>query len=144
MGAGQGLASRPLTARSGHVSLDQSQGSFRRWFMRSLSRVALTLTLLVVLLMVSPAWARVAAIETTAPLQDHAEQSINAALQDALETAMKGALAMGLPWVKISRALVLENVVTVQLLATDTDPEGEDASWQGGRPGALEPHEGSI
>jgi hypothetical protein len=110
--------------------------------MRSLSR--LVLTLLVVLLMVPPAWARVAAIETTAPLQDHAEQTINAALQDAVETAMRGAVAMGLSWVKINRVRVLQNMVTVQLLATDTDPEGEEVSWQGGRPGALEPHIGFI
>jgi hypothetical protein len=42
---------------------------------------------------------------------------------------------MGLSWVKINRALVLENMVTVQLLATDRDPEGEEISWQGGQPG---------
>ena len=102
--------------------------------MRSLSRFALTS--LVVLLMVSPVWARVATIETSAPLRDHAEQSVDAALQDAVETALRGAVAMGLSWVKINRALVLENMVTVQLLATDTDPEGEEISWQGGRPDA--------
>lgn len=101
--------------------------------MRSLSRFALTS--LVVLLMVSPVWARVATIETTAPLRDHAEQSVDAALQDAVETALRGAVAMGLSWVKINRALVLENMVTVQLLATDRDPEGEEISWQGGQPG---------
>jgi hypothetical protein len=87
---------------------------------------------LVVLLTVSPVWARVATIETTAPLRDHAEQSVNAAFQDAVQTAMRGAIAMGLSWVKINRAIVLENMVTVQLLATDTDPTGEEIA-EGGR-----------
>jgi hypothetical protein len=79
-------------------------------------------------------------IETAAPLKDHAEPSIQAAFKEALQTAMRGAVAMGLPWVKVSRTLVLEDMVTVQLLATDTKPEGEDGGeeepWQGGEPGA--------
>ena len=48
---------------------------------------------------------------------------------------------MGLSWVKISRALVLQDIVTVQIFATDTKPEGEEGGeeeepWQGGKPGA--------
>ena len=83
--------------------------------------------LLLVLGMASPGLARVAAIETTAPLSDHAEQSVRAALEEAVNTAVKGAVAMGLRWFKISKALVLEDLVTVQILATDTasEPEGE-------------------
>ena len=47
---------------------------------------------------------------------------------------------MGLSWVKISRALVLQDIVTVQIFATDTKPEGEEGGeeeepWQGGKPG---------
>jgi hypothetical protein len=83
--------------------------------------------LLLVLGMASPGLARVAAIETTAPLSDHAEQSVRAALEEAVNTAVKGAVAMGLRWFKISKALVLEDLVAVQILATDTasEPEGE-------------------
>jgi len=101
----------------------------------------LALALLLVLGVASPAVARLATIETTAPLQDHAEQSIKTAFKEALQTAVRGAVAMGLSWVKISRALVLQDIVTVQILATDTKPEGEEGGeeeepWQGGKPGA--------
>ncbi len=107
--------------------------------MRPLS--CLVLALLLVLSIASPAVARLAMIETMAPLQDHAEPSIKTAFKEALQTAMRGAVAMGLSWVKISRALVLEDMVTVQILATDTKPEGEEGGedegpWQGGEPGA--------
>ncbi len=76
-----------------------------------------------------------------APLQDHAKQSIEAAFKEAMQTALKGALAMGFSWVKLSNALVLENMVTVQILAADTRPEGgegdgEEEMLPGGEPGA--------
>jgi len=101
----------------------------------------LALLLLLVLSIAPPAGARIAMIQTMAPLQDHAEQSIEAAFKEAMQTAVKGALAMGFSWVKLSKALVLENMVTVQILATDTRPEagegdGEEESLPGGEPGA--------
>ena len=108
--------------------------------MRPLSR--LTLALLLVVFLASPTVARVAMIETTAPLRDHAEPSIQTAFKEALQTAIRGAVAMGLSWVKLNQALVLENMVSVQLLATDTKPEGEEGGeeeeepWQGGEAGA--------
>ncbi len=86
--------------------------------MRQFSQLALLLML--VLSIAPPAGARIAMIQTMAPLQDHAEQSIQAAFREALETAVKGAVAMGLSWVKLGRALVLENMVVVQNFATDT------------------------
>jgi anti-sigma regulatory factor (Ser/Thr protein kinase) len=78
----------------------------------------------------SPAAAKVAAIQTTAPLQDHAEQSVKTAILEAVQAAVTGAMAMGLPWVQINKALVLENAVAVQIVATDTGPDqgaGEEA-----------------
>ncbi len=99
----------------------------------------LVLPLLLVLSVASPVLAREATIETTAPLQDHADQSIKTALKDAVETAMKGALAMGFSWVQISQALVLEDMVTVQLFASDTEPEQaqeEEGALPGDEPGA--------
>ncbi len=83
----------------------------------------LATAILVVLWVASPGSARVATIETTAPLEDHAELSIKAALKEAVDSAVKGAVAMGLRWVKISHAFVLEDAVAVQILATDTAPE---------------------
>jgi hypothetical protein len=98
--------------------------------MRQFSRLALLL--LLVLSIAPPAGARIAMIQTMAPLQDHAEQPIEAAFKEALETAVKGAVAMGLSWVKLGRALVLENMVVVQIFATDTRLAGEDESSPGG------------
>jgi hypothetical protein len=106
--------------------------------MRPLSWLALTV--LVGVSVASPAWRRVATIETTAPLQDHAEQSIKTAFKEAVETAVRGAVAMGLSWVKLGRTQVLENMVTVQILATDTDPQGEEESRPGGESGARPAH----
>ena len=89
-----------------------------------------TFALLLIVGAAAPSDATVATIATTAPLEDHEEQSVNAALRTAVQAAMAGAAAMGLPWVQISRALVLDDAVAVQILATDEDPEldtGEDA-----------------
>ncbi len=96
----------------------------------------LTLTLLLVLSVASPALGRVATIQTTAPLQDHAEQSIKTALLEAVETAVKGAAAMGFSWVKLGRVLVLEEMVAVQIVARDTKPqEQEEEGEEGVEPG---------
>ena len=100
----------------------------------------LALALLLGLSVASSAVAKVAIIQTTAPLQDHAQPSIEAAFKEAMQTAMRGALAMGCSWVTLSKALVLENMVTVQILATDTKPDeeggeeepgGESGLWSG-------------
>jgi hypothetical protein len=83
----------------------------------------LALGLLLAVVPAAPSAATVATIATTAPLEDHQEQSVNAALRAALKAAFTGAAAMGLPWVQISRALVLDDAVAVQILATDENPE---------------------
>jgi len=99
----------------------------------------LALALALVLAASSPSIATVAMIETTAPLQDHAEESVRIALLTAVEAAVTSAVAMGLPWVRISQALVLEDAVGVQILATDTDPEAgtnEETPGPDAEPGA--------
>ncbi len=98
--------------------------------MRRFSWVVLGLA--VILATASPSAATVATIATTAPLQDHEEQSVNAALQTALKAAVTGAMAMGLRWVRMSHALVLEDAVAVQIVATDTDPDAGTGQDQGG------------
>lgn len=40
-------------------------------------------------------------IQTTAPLAEASEQGIEAAVEQALASAIRGALAMGLPWVQL-------------------------------------------
>jgi hypothetical protein len=83
----------------------------------------LALGLVAVLATASPGGAVVATIVTTAPLPDRSEQSVEAAFHDAVRAAVTEAVAMGLPWVLFSHALVLEDAVRVEILATDAAPD---------------------
>jgi hypothetical protein len=69
----------------------------------------------------SPALAGMAAIETTAPLTDESEASVKAAVSQAVEQAMQGAKAMGLPKIELRGARVLPGAVTVLIIAKDVD-----------------------
>ncbi len=109
----------------------------------------LGLAALLIVAPASPSAATVAAIATTAPLEDHQDQSVNAAFRAALKAAVVGATAMGLPWVRISRAIVLDDAVAVQILATDENLEpgtGEEAPDpdNGSDADGPEPAEGKI
>ena len=86
----------------------------------------LALSLLFSLLVTTPSWAVVAAIETSAPLNDHSQESIETALKEAIRTAVKGAVAMGLPWVQVNQAVVFSDAVLVKVLASDTEIEDDD------------------
>ena len=85
--------------------------------------ISLSLASMLMIAIASPSAAKMASIQTTAPLRDHEEQSVKSAVREAVRSALEGAIAMGLPWVRLSRAIVLEDAVAVQILATDTDPE---------------------
>ena len=115
--------------------------------MRRFRALALALTL--ALAPATPSAATVATIATTVPLQDHQQRSIDAALRTALKATIAGATAMGLPWVRINHALVLEDAVAVQILATDTvlGPDGaqEGPETDGGADSETgAPSEGSL
>ena len=69
----------------------------------------------------SPALAGMAAIETTAPLKDESEASVKAAVNQAVEQAMQGAKAMGLPKIELRGARVVPGAVTVLIIAKDVD-----------------------
>lgn len=86
----------------------------------------LVLALILVATLVSPSFAQMALIATTAPLADHAEETVNAAVKQAIQTAIRGAAAMGLPHMRLRRALVLQDAVLVQIVAADTDA-GDDS-----------------
>lgn len=73
------------------------------------------------------AWARVVRIETTTPLSDHSDQTIDRALEDALDRCVRGATAMGLSWIWLDRTLVLTDKVIVRMVATDKESEDDDA-----------------
>ncbi len=95
--------------------------------MRSLSYLAAAF--MFCLLVASPALAKVAMIETAAPIQDKSQESVKAALKEAVSTAAKGAMAMGLPWVQVRDAQILQDAVAVQVIATDeAPPQGDQAN----------------
>lgn len=75
------------------------------------------------LLSPAPVLAAVASIETSAPLADHSPEAIEAAVTEAVVTAVRGALAMGLSWVSVRSATVHDELVTVEVVATDIEPD---------------------
>lgn len=74
----------------------------------------------------APARAQVAAIEATAPLVDNSEASINAALDSAFESAVRGAVAMGLTKVEILNVYVGDGYVGVRVIAAAQSPDPAD------------------
>ncbi len=96
---------------------------------------AIGVAILLLLSAASPSGAAVASIESSAPLQDHGQQSIESALKAAVTAASKRALAMGLPWIKVSQIQVGDMAVAVSILATDVRPESnqdKSLTFQGG------------
>jgi hypothetical protein len=77
-----------------------------------------------------------ALIETTVPLEDASEAGITDAVNRAVNSAVRGAMAMGLSWVQLQRAYVSGGYVGVQVLAatesldTRTDDEATAAPGQ--------------
>ena len=69
-----------------------------------------------------------AVIATSAPLSDHSDAAIKDAVWKAVERAVRGAMAMGLAQVELRGARVLDDMVTVEIVATEvaatlpTDP----------------------
>jgi len=58
--------------------------------------VPLALILLLMSAIVTPAWARTVAIESTVPLADDSEETLRSAIKKAIENAVRGAAALGL------------------------------------------------
>jgi hypothetical protein len=85
-----------------------------------------SVALLFVLGLSSPALATVAAIETRTPLSDHSEQGIRAAIEGAVKASAKAAAAMGLPRLALDKALVLKDSIIVRVLASDEGGDGDD------------------
>ncbi len=92
--------------------------------MNLLGRLAIVLALL--LAVTSPVLAQLAVIQTSAPLADHSEQSIETAFEQAIRAALQAAVAAGLPWVQLRLALVREDRVTVEVLAMETDLDQDE------------------
>lgn len=78
--------------------------------------------------LVTPAWARTVRFEATVPLVDHSEAAVNAAIQQAVETSVQGATAMGLSWIWVDGARLLSDSLVVRMVATDEDPGDDDVA----------------
>ncbi len=98
-----------------------------RRMIRAFMEIAVTVGLLA-FSTVAPAQAQGAAIETTAPLADKSEASINAALDSALESAVRGAAAMGLTRVEILSVYVGDSFVAVQVIAAAQQAPGSEGT----------------
>ena len=71
----------------------------------------------------APALAAMAAIETVQPIENESNEAVEAAVQRAVQAAVRGALAMGLPHVELRGARILNGAVAVQILARDGDSQ---------------------
>jgi hypothetical protein len=79
-----------------------------------------------------------ALIETTAPLVEHSEAAVKAAVIVAIDKAVRGAVAMGYPWVQLRHAQISGDEVAVQILATDEEPGSPSAGPPDERPEATD------
>jgi hypothetical protein len=75
-----------------------------------------------------------AVIETTAPLIERSEAAVKAAVIVAIDKAVRGAVAMGYPWVQLRHAQIAGDEVAVQILATDEEPGSPSAGPPDERP----------
>jgi hypothetical protein len=95
----------------------------RRWLLALLPASLATLSLLPAPSSAQSGPTQVAAIETTAPLDDQSEGAVKSAIATAVQTAARGAVAMGLPWVRIKSAYVRDGYVGVQVFAMARPPD---------------------
>jgi hypothetical protein len=100
-----------------------------------------SVALLFVLGLSSPALATMAAIETRTPLSDHSEQGIRSAIEGAVKASAKAAAAMGLPRLALDKALVLKDSIIVRVLATDESGGSDEdaAAKEPSKPESSEP-----
>jgi hypothetical protein len=100
-----------------------------------------SVALLFVLGLSSPALATIAAIETRTPLSDHSEQGIRSAIEGAVKASAKAAAAMGLPRLALDKALVLKDSIIVRVLASDEGGGSDEdaAATEPSKPESGEP-----
>jgi hypothetical protein len=76
-------------------------------------------------LAVSAASARVVRMETAVSLTDRSDPAVKQALMQAFDTSMRGAIAMGLPHIRVDGIKVLQDAVVLATIATDEDDDDE-------------------
>jgi hypothetical protein len=90
--------------------------------MKTLRRLA-CVAMLLALVVPTTAGARVVKFETSAALPDHSENAIDGAFENALDTCVRGAVAMGLTSIWLDRAIVMTDKVVVKMTASDEDTD---------------------
>lgn len=85
-----------------------------------------SITLLLVLAISTPGWARMVKIETAAPLTDRSDASVELALKGAVDICVRGAGAMGLAWIRLQQVILAGDHLVVSMVASDEDQEDED------------------
>src|SRR5262245_59991196 len=104
--------------------------------MKTLGRLA-CVALLLALVIPTAAGARVVKIETTAALPDHSDNAIDGAFENALDTCVRGAVAMGFTSIWLDRAIVMSDKVVVKMTASDEDADRRQAKTMDLMPAVL-------
>jgi hypothetical protein len=83
--------------------------------------------LLLGLALASPVWARTVSIQAAVPLPDSSDVEFKRALHSAVETCVRGAVAMGLSWIRLEHAAVVEKELVVEMVGSDEADNSPDA-----------------
>lgn len=89
--------------------------------------LAVAIAFLSAIALAGPSHGDVAVIETTVPLEDSSEASVNAAVHVALDFALREAMARGFQWFRPLSAFLGTNYVGVQILAATGPIDREEA-----------------
>ena len=74
---------------------------------------------------VSPASARVVRMQTVVTLTERTDPAVKQALREALDTSVRGAVAMGFSRIRVDAIQVLQDTVVLATVATDGDDDDE-------------------
>jgi hypothetical protein len=97
-------------------------------------RRLVTIPLLMTFAIATPSWARVVTIEGAGTLTNASEAAVDLALDQAIETCLKTAGAMGLSWVRFDRVLLKGDRVVVEMLGSDDEEDTRSEPSPDGRP----------
>ncbi len=67
-------------------------------------------------------------MKTSVTLADRSRPSVEQALRQALDGSVQGALAMGLAWMCVDRALVLPDAVVLRAVGSDEELQEQAAA----------------
>jgi len=101
-----------------------------------------SLQLLLGLALVPPVWARTVSIQAAVPLPDSSDAEFRRALHSAVETCVRGAVAMGMSWIRLQHAAIVERQLVVVMIGSDETDASEDGHDGGQSHEGIEGHDG--